>query len=144
MGYDPNEPHVFSRLTSHGEKLEWTLSINHYDALPGGGVIPFLIRWEKNSLPFSPSSTSSSSSPGCFLISLCAIQEGEENEREEVEKKLFSLGIPKESFLVSSASQTLLGRSKVLSSLPLPSPSPSQKKRLIATLFTPKGVIEIS
>ena len=104
----------------------------------GGGVIPFLISWEKECASFAPGT---SAPPGCFLISLCAVKEEGEGGKE-VESMLDAVGIKGEDFLINSGDETLLGRGKLVSTAS--SPSSSSPKRLIATFMTPRGAIEIS
>eukprot|EP00965_Chrysotila_dentata_P198247 6178669-Pleurochrysis_carterae.AAC.1 len=66
-GYDPGSPTNFEREVPGGGKLYWSLAFNHYDQLPGNGIVPFLINWGETKSPASTAPT------GCKLVALKAV-----------------------------------------------------------------------
>ncbi len=123
-GYDPGSAQSFSRTAADGRTLRWSLSYNHYSApLPGDGVVPFLIEWDQSCADFVPAKIAPA---GCRLLRLRASHE----DPASVVPSLRALGIDADGYLEPA---------------PLVSADAGgPHARLVATLLTPNGIIEIS
>jgi hypothetical protein len=72
-GYHPGEVCDFSRKPANGtpgqddDMLRWSLAYNHFTwPLPGAGIVPFLIRWD----PQSMRSVNDAAPAGCTLVGM--------------------------------------------------------------------------
>ena len=122
-GYDPGTAQNFSRTTADGRTLRWSLSYNHYaEPLPGAGIVPFIIEWDPSCSDFVPAK---SAPVGCRLLSLRASHE----DPVSVLQSLRALGIESDGYLEAEPRVPADG---------------APRARLIATLLTPNGIVEIS
>lgn len=125
LGYDPGEVQHFARATADGATLKWKLAYRHYEesTLPVDGLVPFLIEWDPKSREAGmiPSSTAPR---GIELLSLRA----EAADPKAAAEALGAVGIDAADLLGDASAG---GGTKVA------------KSRIIATLRTPKGVVEI-
>ena len=124
-GYDPRDAKDFERRTADGSRtLRWRLAYNHfYEPLPGAGCAPFLIRWDPECADILPATVAPK---GCELVGLRA----EACNVEEAAAALAALGVDAEAMPLSSRIPAADGQA-----------SPSYA-RLVATLRTPKGLVE--
>lgn len=115
--YDAGAIQAFERQTPQGTYIRWRLAYRHYKEqdLPSGGIVPFLIEWGDGVV--TPAATAPQ---GCSLLSLRAVAMDEESAA----KQLSALGIEPADLLVTAEVGAPTG------------------PRLIATLRTPKGVVE--
>ena len=116
-GYDPGDVQEFSRADpASGRCLSWQLSYKHYaQPLPGGGIVPFLISWDPSCASFLPPATAAG---GCILRALRA----ESPEPVEVSAMLEAVGTPAAGLSLTHG----------------------QRPRLVATLDTPHGIVELA
>ena len=64
--YDPGEIINGKRETPNGDFLTWKIALNHFNNLPGDGLIPFLIDWGSSPHP------SNMTPQGCKLLKIRA------------------------------------------------------------------------
>ena len=123
VGYDPGDVQDFERRTTSGQLLRWRLSYRHfYEPLPGSGCAPFLISWDPSCADFVPARVAP---PGCELVSLRA----EATDVAAAEATLRAVGV--DPALLSLTARTDDGLGAV-----------GHSARLIATLRTPKGLVD--
>jgi 8-oxo-dGTP pyrophosphatase MutT (NUDIX family) len=116
--YEAGAVRDFARTTEDGRHLKWKLAYRHYNEamLPADGIVPFLIAWDPACHDFTPAITAPQ---GCELISL----------------KVDATTDP------AATTNTLAAVGIDASDLEVPSEAASQG-RLIATLRTPRGLVE--
>ena len=120
-GFETGAVQAFARDTADGRPLAWKLAYRHYDeaSLPADGLVPFLIEWDAACRSYAPAA---GAPRGCELLSLQAAAGA---AHEEAAAGLAAVGIDPADLLVPGA-------------------LPDARGRLVATLRTPKGLVELS